>query len=73
MIANEQEYRITQAAAARLAYDLARVYEQSPPGGPLQAAVRSSLFAQLADLEDQLAEYDAKRLTTGARPEPASA
>jgi hypothetical protein len=73
MIANEQEYRITQAAAARLAYDLARVYEQSPSGGPLQAVVRSSLFAQLADLEDQLAEYDAQHLTTAVRPEPAPA
>ncbi len=73
MIANEQEYRITQAAAARLAYDLARVYDEAPPGGSLQAVVRSSLFAQLADLEDQLAEYDAQRLTAAARPEPASA
>src|SRR3712207_7304137 len=49
---------ITQAAAARLAYDLARVYEEAPAGGSLQAVVRSSLFAQLADLEDQLARSE---------------
>lgn len=72
MIANEQEYQISRQAAARLAHDLARVYEQVD-GDPLPwAAVRSSLFAQLADLEDQLAAYDAQRLKAGAGRAPAS-
>jgi hypothetical protein len=67
MIGDEREYRVTQQAAARLARDLAKVYEQ-PAVEPVHwSVVRSGLFAQLADLEDQLAEYDARRLKSAAR------
>jgi hypothetical protein len=71
MIGDDQEYRVTQQAAARLARDLAQVYEQSAADPALWSVVRSGLFAQLADLEDQLAEYDARSLKRAARQESA--
>lgn len=61
MIANEQQYRITQAAAARLAYSLASLYDEPAEGDPFRPVVRGGLFSQLVDFEDQLAEYEARR------------
>ena len=72
MIANAQEYQISRQAAARLAHDLARVYEQEERDPLPWAAVRSGLFAQLAEVEGQLAAYDAQRLRVGAGRAPAS-
>jgi hypothetical protein len=73
MIGDEQEYQITKLAAARLARDLAKVCEQSASDPIRWSVVRSGIFAQLADLEDQLAAYDAKRLKSAARRESAPA
>jgi hypothetical protein len=73
MIGNEQEYRVTRQAAARLAHDLAKVYEQSSGDTTRWSVVRSGLFAQLADLEDQLAEYEEHCLKSAAHRESAPA
>ena len=60
MIANERQYQITQAQAAKFREALAT----APAGGmPPMAlkAMRDGAQSQLAELEAQLAEYEASR------------
>jgi DNA-binding Xre family transcriptional regulator len=60
MITNERQYLITQAQAAKFREALA----STPPAGvPAKAlkAMREGAQSQLAELEAQLAEYDALR------------
>lgn len=67
MIHNDREYRITQAAADRFRQGLAELAEQ--PANPavhplLRKAEREGMESQLADLEQELREYE--RLQRGA-------
>jgi hypothetical protein len=60
MIANERQYRITQAQAVAFREALA-----AAPAGSLSTnafkAMRDGAHSQLAELEAQLAEYEASR------------
>ncbi len=69
MIRNARQYRITQAQAAKLAQALAQVTtgaSASTLHPRLLQAEREALASQLADLREQLAEYEALR--TRKRP-----
>ena len=60
MITNERQYLITQAQAAKFRAALAA----TPTGGPhpkALKAMRDGAQSQLAELEEQLVEYDALR------------
>ena len=62
MIANERQYRITKAAAERLARALAQtIDEQSDVSPRLSEAMRRGPEGQLAELRTWLAEYEALR------------
>jgi ribosome-binding protein aMBF1 (putative translation factor) len=65
MIKNEREYRITKAQTEKFAQALARLAkepEQATEVHPLlQKAQEEALRSQLADLQAQLAEYEAIR------------
>ena len=60
MIKNERQYRITKAQAARFAKSLEKLRQQpNPELHPLIAkAQKDALESQLADLENELREYD---------------
>ncbi len=62
MIANERQYRITKAEAERFTQALARSAEQSIHLHPrLRQAMQEGLESQLAELHEQLIEYEALR------------
>lgn len=62
MITNERQYRITKAEAERFAQAIAHDTEQSVHLHPrLRQAMQEGLESQLADLRDQLDEYEALR------------
>lgn len=62
MIANERQYRITKAEAERFEQAIAHGTEQSIHLHPrLRQAMQQGLESQLADLRDQLDEYEALR------------
>jgi ribosome-binding protein aMBF1 (putative translation factor) len=69
MIKNERQYRITKAQAEKFARALAHTQEhpeESASVGPrLQTAMKDALASQLADLREELAEYEA--LKSGQR------
>ncbi len=59
MIKNERQYRITKAQAEGFARTLAGLKQNSPEVHPLIAkAQEDAIRSQLADLEDQLQEYE---------------
>ena len=61
MIADEREYRSTQATAADLASSLAELYARSArPPGDFDPVVRGGLVSQLVEREAELAEYEAR-------------
>ncbi len=60
MITNERQYLITQAQAAKFRDALAAVPAEGLPA-KAPKAMREGAQSQLAELEEQLAEYDALR------------
>jgi hypothetical protein len=63
MIADEQEYRVTQEQAQRLVAALEEAqHEPSEPDPGHRQLMRGALESQLADLRAELAEYEARRL-----------
>lgn len=62
MITNERQYRITKAAVERFEDALAHGHEQGVHLHPrLQQAMQESLESQIAELREELAEYEALR------------
>jgi ribosome-binding protein aMBF1 (putative translation factor) len=65
MIKNDRQYRITKAQAARFAHTLETLQEHSQQETALHPLLREAelagLSSQLADLQDQMAEYEALR------------
>jgi len=62
MIANERQYRITKAEAERFTQALAQSAEQDIHLHPrLRQAIQEGLESQLAELHEQLTEYEALR------------
>jgi ribosome-binding protein aMBF1 (putative translation factor) len=60
MIANEREYRITKAAAKDFEEALARLdVVEEHQSAEMRQIMRDGMESQLADLREQLAEYDA--------------
>ncbi len=75
MIANERQYRITNAQAARFEAALAQRTGRTPSPGehPRLAQVElDALAGQLDDLRAQLADYDALRAGRAPAPELSS-
>ena len=60
MITNERQYLITQAQAAKFRDALAAAPTEGLPPKALKA-MRDGAQSQLAELEEQIAEYDALR------------
>jgi DNA-binding XRE family transcriptional regulator len=62
MIANDLQYRVTQRSARDFEESLARLNADAK-GRPewIRRTMRAALESQLADLRDELAEYDALR------------
>jgi hypothetical protein len=60
MITNERRYLITQAQAAKFRDALAAAPAAGLPSKALKA-MRDGAQSQLAELEEQIAEYDALR------------
>jgi DNA-binding Xre family transcriptional regulator len=60
MITNERQYLITQAQAAKFREALAAAPAEGVPP-KAQKATRDGMRSQLAELEEQLTEYDALR------------
>jgi transcriptional regulator with XRE-family HTH domain len=73
MIKNDREYRITRAQANRFREEMARLSAAELPGegmDPLLLQVqRDAVQSQLADLDAELAEYDALRSGMQAVPD----
>jgi ribosome-binding protein aMBF1 (putative translation factor) len=62
VITNERQYRITKTEAERFEHALAHVEEQCAHLHPrLRRLMREGMESQLAELWEQLAEYDALR------------
>lgn len=62
MIANERQYRITRAEAAKFQEALARLETvEGHRSGELRQIMRDAMESQLEELQEQLAEYDALR------------
>ena len=62
MITNKRQYRITKAEAERFEQALAHSTEQGTHLHPrMRQAMQEGLESQLADLREQLAEYEALR------------
>ena len=62
MIANERQYRITRAEAAKFEEALARLETvEGHRSGELRQIMRDAMESQLEELQEQLAEYDALR------------
>ncbi|MDE2741856.1 MAG: hypothetical protein OXI58_09725 [Gemmatimonadota bacterium] len=63
MIKNERQYRLTKAQANRFSQTLQSLGEADGVNPLIVKAQRESLSSQIADLEDELREYES--LTTG--------
>jgi ribosome-binding protein aMBF1 (putative translation factor) len=62
MITNERQYRITKAEVKRFEHAITSGREQETHLHPrLQQAIRESLESQIAELREELAEYEALR------------
>jgi ribosome-binding protein aMBF1 (putative translation factor) len=62
MIANDLQYRVTRTAAREFEEALARLDETEGHRSPeMRALMREAMESQLADLRQQLADYDALR------------
>jgi len=66
MIANEREYRITSGEVKRFEEALAQIDDHVTELHPLlQRALREGLASELQILQEQLAEYEARRRREG--------
>lgn len=61
MIANERQYRITKAAASRFAQALEAQDKATHLSPQAQRLMREAIESQLADLQAELADYEALR------------
>ena len=67
MIANDAEYRATQAAAQRFELALAHINDHAAERHPLiQDAMREQIEGELESLREQLAEYEVRCAASGA-------
>lgn len=71
MIRNERQFHVTQAQRERLASHLTAEVDTATPDWAIRAS-RQAIEAQLLDLDEELAEYDALRSANGAQPSTVS-